>query len=217
MLTRHWRGNRKEKIYMIYTFLFGIDAIFRINTTLWIDTTLYFLTFVISILGWFLLKKNTSVINNCLGFIFVPSFSLFVTINSYGSFLNYFHKENFLIFGGLYLFVLVGSMIFITIKTKDNCRRNSVIQMVFIILSGLMIFTHSCIELISNFENFVGTGFVYLSILIIAYFYLKVLIVRINKDGNFKFERLNLISNILFWIHIVLIDFACFGMAAASV
>ena len=202
---------------MIYTLLFGIDSIFRINTNFWIETTFYFLTFVISIIGWFFLKKNTSVIKNCLGFIFVPSFSLFVTINSYGSFLRDFRKENFLIFGCLYLFVLIGSIIFIGIKTKGNCGRKSGIQMIFIILSGLVIFTHSCIELISNFENFFGTGFVYPSILIIIYFYLKVLIVRINNDGNYKLERLNLISNILFWIHIVLIDFACFAMAASSV
>ena len=43
---------------MIYTFLSGIDAIFRINKLFLFHTTAYFLTYVISIVGWIFLRKN---------------------------------------------------------------------------------------------------------------------------------------------------------------
>ena len=121
---------------MIYTFLCGIDAIFRINKSFLFHTIVFFLTFVISILGWIFLRKNKSLLKTCLGFIFLPAFPLFNTLYFYGMDLRRFHIEYFLIYGGVYFIVFVVSLAFILLKTKNK----SAMQFVFIALSGLMIF-----------------------------------------------------------------------------
>ncbi len=200
---------------MIYTFLYGIDAIFRINKNFWFHTTAYFLSCIITIIGWNFLRNSKTLAKSCLGFIFIPAFPLFNTLYSFGPYLEKFHINFFLIFGGLYFTVLAGSLVFIAAKTKGNCAKKKGIQMLFIILSGIMIFLHCCIETISIFENF-AVGLTIFSILLVAYYYLKVIIIRINKDDK-KSRKLNSISNVMFWIYIFLYDFACFGMAAGSV
>ena len=68
---------------MIYTSLYGIDVIFRINKLFLFHTTAYFLTYVISIVGWIFLRKNKSLLKSCLGFIFLPVFPLFNTLYSF--------------------------------------------------------------------------------------------------------------------------------------
>ena len=202
---------------MIYTFLYGIDVIFRINKLFLFHTTAYFLTYVISIVGWIFLRKNKSLLKSCLGFIFLPVFPLFNTLYSFGSDMRYFHIENFLKFGGLYFLIFVVSLVFILLKTKDNNLNKSGKQIFFIVLSGLMIFTHSCIELITNFENYLNPVVFCFSIILIVFYYLKVLIVRFYNGDVVKSKKLNIISNILFWVYILIYDFAFFGMAAASV
>lgn len=202
---------------MIYTSLYGIDVIFRINKLFLFHTTAYFLTYVISIVGWIFLRKNKSLLKSCLGFIFLPVFPLFNTLYSFGSDMSYFHIENFLKFGGLYFSIFAVSLVFILLKTKENNLNKSRKQFFFILLSGLMIFTHSCIELITNFENYLNPKFFYFSIILIVFYYLKVLIVRFYNGDVVKSKKLNIISNILFWVYILIYDFAFFGMAAASV
>ncbi|MBO7613524.1 MAG: hypothetical protein J6S81_06905 [Treponema sp.] len=95
---------------MIYTFLFGIDAVFRISKFLLFHTVGYFLTYLLSILGWIFLRKNKSLLKTCLGFVFLPAFPLFNTLFSFGSELSRFHVENFLKFGGIYFIVLFVSL-----------------------------------------------------------------------------------------------------------
>ena len=202
---------------MIYTFLSGIDAIFIINKLFLFHTTAYFLTYVISIVGWIFLGKNKSLLKSCLGFIFLPVFPLFNTLYFFGSDMSHFHIENFLKFGGLYFTIFVVSLVFILLKTKDNNLNKSGKQIFFIVLSGLMIFTHSCIELITNFENYLNPEFFCFSIILIVFYYLRVLIDRLYNGDVVKSKKLNIISNILFLIYIVIYDFTCFGMAAASV
>ena len=131
--------------------------------------------------------------------------------------MSYFHIENFLKFGGLYFLIFVVSLVFILLKTKDNNLNKSGKQIFFIVLSGLMIFTHSCIELITNFENYLNPVVFCFSIILIVFYYLKVLIVRFYNGDVVKSKQLNIISNILFWVYILIYDFAFFGMAAASV
>ena len=131
--------------------------------------------------------------------------------------MSHFHIENFLKFGGLYFTIFVVSLVFILLKTKDNNLNKSGKQIFFIVLSGLMIFTHSCIELITNFENYLNPEFFCFSIILIVFYYLRVLIDRLYNGDVVKSKKLNIISNILFWVYIVIYDFTCFGMAAASV
>ena len=202
---------------MIYTFLYGIDAIFRINKSLIFHTSFYFCSFIISIIGWYLLKSNKSLGKRCLGFIFVPAFPLFNTLFCFGSYLKEFHTRNFIIFGGLYFIIFVASLLYIIIKTNNNDWNKNWKQTIFIVLSGIMILTHCCIELITNFENFLNPTFFIFSIILIIYYYLRILIIRIYNCDPIKSKKLNLTSNILFWVYIVLYDFACFGIAAASV
>ncbi len=198
---------------MIYTFLYGIDAIFRINKSFLFHTIAFFLTFVISIFGWIFLRKNKSLLKTCLGFIFLPAFPLFNTLYFYGVDLRRFHIENFLIFGGVYFIVLVVTLVFILLRTKNK----SAMQFVFIALSGLMIFSHSCIELITNFERILNWEFFFLSIMLIAYYYLTVVRISFYYDNIEKSKKLSSISNIIFWIYIILYDFICFALAASSV
>lgn len=202
---------------MIYTFLYGIDAIFRINKHFVFHTTVYFFTFIISILGWIFLRKNKSLLKSCLGFIFLPAFPLFNTLYNFESDLHHFHIKNFIIFGCIFFIVFIASLTFIVLKTKNNNVNKSVTQFVFIVLSGLMIFSHSCIELIPNFENYLNAPFFYFSIILIIYYYLRILIIRLYNSNNVISQKLNTISNIIFWVYIVIYDFACFGMAAASI
>ena len=198
---------------MIYTFLYGIDAIFRINKSFLFHTIVFFLTFVISILGWIFLRKNKSLLKTCLGFIFLPAFPLFNTLYFYGMDLRRFHIEYFLIYGGVYFIVFVVSLAFILLKTKNK----SAMQFVFIALSGLMIFSHSCIELITNFERILNWEFFFLSIMLIAFYYLTVVRISFYYDNIEKSKKLSSISNIIFWIYIILYDFICFALAASSV
>lgn len=198
---------------MIYTFLCGIDAIFRINKSFLFHTIVFFLTFVISILGWIFLRKNKSLLKTCLGFIFLPAFPLFNTLYFYGMDLRRFHIEYFLIYGGVYFIVFVVSLAFILLKTKNK----SAMQFVFIALSGLMIFSHSCIELITNFERILNWEFFFLSIMLIAFYYLTVVRISFYYDNIEKSKKLSSISNIIFWIYIILYDFICFALAASSV
>ena len=90
-------------------------------------------------------------------------------------------------------------------------------QFVFIALSGLMIFSHSCIELITNFERILNWEFFFLSIMLIAYYYLTVVRISFYYDNIEKSKKLSSISNIIFWIYIILYDFICFALAASSV
>lgn len=198
---------------MIYTFLYGIDAIFRINKSFLFHTIAFFLTFVISIFGWIFLRKNKSLLKTCLGFIFLPAFPLFNTLYFYGMDLRRFHIEHFLIYGGVYFIVFVVSLAFILLKTKNK----SAMQFVFIALSGLMIFSHSCIELITNFERILNWEFFFLSIMLIAFYYLTVVRISFYYDNIEKSKKLSSISNIIFWIYIILYDFICFALAASSV
>lgn len=198
---------------MIYTFLYGIDAIFRINKSFLFHTIVFFLTFVISIFGWIFLRKNKSLLKTCLGFIFLPAFPLFNTLYFYGMDLRRFHIEHFLIYGGVYFIVFVVSLAFILLKTKNK----SAMQFVFIALSGLMIFSHSCIELITNFERILNWEFFFLSIMLIAFYYLTVVRISFYYDNIEKSKKLSSISNIIFWIYIILYDFICFALAASSV
>lgn len=198
---------------MIYTFLYGIDAIFRINKSFLFHTIVFFLTFVISIFGWIFLRKNKSLLKTCLGFIFLPAFPLFNTLYFYGMDLRRFHIEYFLIYGGVYFIVFVVSLAFILLKTKNK----SAMQFVFIALSGLMIFSHSCIELITNFERILNWEFFFLSIMLIAFYYLTVVRISFYYDNIEKSKKLSSISNIIFWIYIILYDFICFALAASSV
>ena len=103
------------------------------------------------------------------------------------------------------------------IKTKKNYLNKSLTQSIAMIISGLMIFTHSYIELVKNFVYLPDYAFFIYSIILIVFYYLRVLIVRFYNSDVVKAKKLNLISNFLFWIYIFLYDFSCFGMAAASV
>ena len=47
-----------------------------------------------------------------------------------------------------------------------------------------MIFTHSCIELITNFENYLNPVFFCFSIILIVFYYLKVLIEQWMREKN---------------------------------
>jgi len=105
---------------MIYTFLYGIDVIFRIHKLFLFHTTAYFLTYVISIVDLIFLRKNKSLLKTCLGFIFLPVFPLFNTLYYFGSDMSHFHIENFLKFSSLYFSIFVVSLVFILLKTKDN-------------------------------------------------------------------------------------------------
>lgn len=206
---------------MIYTFLFGIDAVFRISKFLLFHTVGYFLTYLLSILGWIFLRKNKSLLKTCLGFVFLPAFPLFNTLFSFGAELSRFHVENFLKFGGIYFIVLFVSLALLLLVTKNKKINNGRMQFVFIALSGLMIFTHSCIELITNFENYKNWEFFYLSILLIVFYYLTVIKTRIFYDEIKKSKVwnfiINFITSILFWVYIILYDFICFAFAAGSV
>ena len=202
---------------MIYTFLFGIDSIFRINSSFACFTALYFFTCVASIAGLILLRKNKSLLKNCLGFILVPAFPLNITLLNFGSELGRFSLRNYLICGSLCLFILLAGLIFIVIKTKNDCTERNRKSFFFIVLSGLMFFTSICIELISIFENFYNGGLIFFSLLFVVYYFLKVLVVRNNSNGVEKFSKINIIANVLFWVYIVMYDFSCFAMAAGSV
>ena len=158
-------------------------------------------------------RVNKSLLKTCLGFIFLPAFPLFNTLYFYGMDLRRFHIEYFLIYGGVYFIVFVVSLAFILLKTKNK----SAMQFVFIALSGLMIFSHSCIELITNFERILNWEFFFLSIMLIAYYYLTVVRISFYYDNIEKSKKLSSISNIIFWIYIILYDFICFALAASSV
>lgn len=202
---------------MIYTFLFGIDAVFRINKVFLFHTAAYFFAYIISVLGWIFLRKNKSLLKTCLGFVFLPVLPLFNTLYSFGSELCRFHIENFLKFGGIYFAVLLVSLAVILLMTKNKKLDKGGIQFVFIVLSGLMISIHSCIELIPNFENFGNWEFFYLSIILIVFYYLTVVKVRVYYDNVKKSKVLNLVLGILFWSYMILYDFTCFALAAGSV
>lgn len=202
---------------MVYTFLYGIDAIFRINKSFAFHTAAYFITFIISIIGWFLLNGNKSIFKNCLGFIFIPAFSLFNTLCSFGSYLNEFHKRYFLIFGSIYFTVFAASLVFIWIKARNKKNNKIGTQIIFIVISGLMFFTGNCILLIANFEQFFFPEIFCISLLPIVFYYLKILIIMIYNEDIIKLKKLNSISNILFWFYLVVYDLACFTMAASSV
>ncbi len=201
---------------MIFTFFYGIDAIFRINKSIAFDTITYFMTFIISIVGWFLLKGNKSVVKNCLGFIFIPAFSLFNTLYPFGSYLRKFHKKYFLIFGSIYFIIFVASLVSMWIKAKKRKNSKIGIQFVFIVISGLMFFISNCILLIASFEQ-LFFGIFCFSLLLIVFYYLKSLSVMIYNEDIIKFGKLNKISNALFWIYLIVYDLACFTMAASSV
>ena len=47
-----------------------------------------------------------------------------------------------------------------------------------------MIFTHSCIELITNFENYLNPVFFCFSIILIVFYYLKVVIKQWMREKN---------------------------------
>lgn len=202
---------------MIYTFLIGIDAVFRISKFLLFHTVGYFLTYLLSILGWIFLRKNKSLLKTCLGFVFLPALPLFNTLYWFGSELRRFHIENFLKFGGIYFVVLLVSLTVILLMTKNKKLNKGGIQFVFIVLSGLMISIHSCIEFITNFENFRNWEFFYLSIILIVFYYLTVVKVRFYYDNVKKSKVLNLVLGILFWSYMILYDFTCFALAAGSV
>jgi hypothetical protein len=206
---------------MIYTFLFGIDAVFRISKFLLFHKFGYFLTYLLTILGWIFLRKNKSLLKTCLGFVFLPALPLFNTLYSFGSELRRFHIENFFKFGGIYFAVLLVSLTVILLMTKNKKLNKGGIQFVFIVLSGLMISIHSCIELITNFENYKNWEFFYLSILLIVFYYLTFIKTRIFYDEIKKSKVwnfiINFITSILFWVYIILYDFICFAFAAGSV
>lgn len=200
---------------MIFTFLYGIDSIFRINNSLVFFNIAYFLSWVISLVGWILVKDGKSLKKNSLGFVFFPMFPFAITLLCYGAELHEFDVQRMLILGGIYLLILICSLICIEIKKKKaGCKKNGLI-MFPIAISGLMLFTHSCIDLISIFENFLNV-FVWLSILEIVFFYLKVFLASFDFEEE-KHKRINLISNIIFWIYFSIYDLASFTMAASSV
>lgn len=202
---------------MIYTFLYGIDSIFRINSSFAYFTAFYFFTCLASIAGLILLRKNKSLLKNCMGFILVPAFPLNVTLWNFESELGRFSLRNYLICGSLCLFILASGLIFIVIKTKNDCAESNRKSFFFIVLSGLMFFAYICVELISIFENFYNGGLIFFSLLPIVYYFLKVLVVRSNSNGVEKFSKTNITANVLFWVYIIIYDLSCFAMSAGSV
>ena len=164
-----------------------------------------------------MLNGNKSVVKNCLGFIFVPAFSLFTTLYPFGSYLREFHKKNFLIFGGIYFIIFTASLVSIWIKAKQRKNNKIGIQFVFIIISGLMFFISNCILLTANFEQFFFPEIFCFSLLLIVFYYLRILSVMIYNEDIIKFGKLNKISNAIFWIYMIVYDLACFTMAASSV
>ena len=202
---------------MIYTFLFGIWATFNITKSFLFETTAYFFTFIISILGWSFLGKNKSLLKSYLGFIFLPAFPLFNTLYSFASYYRRVHIEKFIKFGCIYLTVLVISLVIIIFISRKKDFNKDGIQFIFIVLSGLMISIHSCIELITNFENIKNWEFFYLSIILIIVYYLLVIKIRFCFGNIKKSNVLYLISSILFWIYIIFYDFISFAHAAGGV
>lgn len=199
---------------MIYTFLYGIDSIFRISESFLLETILYFLSFIVSIIGWKFINKNKSLLTSCLGFIFVPVFPLFMTLLDFLSCMNELHIKYFIIFGAIYIFILAGSLIFIGITTKRSGKKN-IKQIFFIILSGIMFFFNNYIEVIFVFEN-IGS-FAVLSVFPIVYYYLRVIIVWINNADAEKSKTLYSISNVIFWSYMCIYDLLNFALAAGSV